>query len=280
MRTYDLHQHLWPEPLISALSARIELPRLRGTTLETVEGPFEIDLAAQEPSARLGLLERDGIDTAVISLAPSLGIEDEGLIDAYHDGMREIVARADGRIAALADRASLEGFVGATVAGRRIVEGLDELAPLLESLQRDGRYLFVHPGPGEPSRGRPGWWAAIVDYTTELQAAHASWLASGVDRYPELRVVFAILAGGAPFQLERLRSRGVELHASPNVFFDTASYGQRALELCLATVGEAQLVYGSDIPVIDGQETLRALSGFENAVRDAVCSKNPERILG
>lgn len=279
MRTYDLHQHLWPEPLISALSGRTELPRLRGTTLETVEGPFEIDLVAHEPATRLAMLDRDGVDTAVVSLAPSLGIEDERLIDAYHQGMREIVVASEGRLVALAAEASLDGFVGATVAGRRIVEGLDELAPLLESLQRDGRYLFVHPGPGEPSRGRPGWWAAIVDYTTELQAAYASWLAGGADRYPELRVVFAILAGGAPFQLERLRSRGFELRASPNVFFDTASYGQRTLELCLTTVGESQLVYGSDIPVIDGQETLRALSGFEDAVRDAVWSENPERIL-
>ena len=87
---------------------------------------------------------------------------------------------------------------------------------------------------------------------------------------------------GAPFQLERPRSRGVSgrdvLH--PNVFFETSSYGNRALELCLATFGVSQLVFGTDVPVLDPEQGLDAVRGFGDAVADALCHQNPARLLG
>ena len=114
-----------------------------------------------------------------------------------------------------------------------------------------------------------------------MQLAYAHWLAHGAERWSDLRIVFAILAGGAPIQLERLASRGVDTRTvlHENVFFDTASYGERALELALATFGVRQIVYGSDRPVIDPRPTLRAVRGFGQAVVDAVCRDNPGRLL-
>jgi predicted TIM-barrel fold metal-dependent hydrolase len=121
----------------------------------------------------------------------------------------------------------------------------------------------------------------VVEYTAQMQAAYAVWLAEGAKHWPNLRIVFAILAGGGPFQLERLQSRGVPgrdlLH--DNVYFDTASYGHRALELCLATFGVGQLLFGSDAPVIDPEPTLDAVRGFGDAVMDALCNRNPTRLL-
>jgi predicted TIM-barrel fold metal-dependent hydrolase len=121
----------------------------------------------------------------------------------------------------------------------------------------------------------------VVDYTAQMQAAYAAWLAREDGAWPRLRVVFAILAGGAPVQLERLASRGVDTRAilDPNVFLDTASYGARALELALATYGVGQLVYGSDAPVIETAPTLQSVRGFGQAVADAVCRDNPARLL-
>jgi predicted TIM-barrel fold metal-dependent hydrolase len=115
-----------------------------------------------------------------------------------------------------------------------------------------------------------------------MQAAYAAWLARDEGAWPRLRIVFAILAGGAPVQLERLASRGVDTRAilDPNVFLDTASYGARALELALSTYGVGQLVYGSDAPVIDAGPTLHSVRGFGQAVVDAVCRDNPARVLG
>ena len=114
-----------------------------------------------------------------------------------------------------------------------------------------------------------------------MQAAYAAWLAGGAERWPDLPVVFALLAGGGPFQLERLRSRGIELRTTlhPSVYFDTASYGRRALELCLATFGVGQLLYGSDTPVIDSRTTLQAVHGFGQAVADTLLRENPSRLI-
>jgi predicted TIM-barrel fold metal-dependent hydrolase len=277
--SYDVHQHLWPEELIEGLRARRQPPRLRGNVLELPCGTWEVDLAAHTLEARLAQLDRDEIDVAVVSCPPTLEL-DEALVEAYHAGIAELVAASDGRLRALAWGSVREGFVGACLPAWDFA-GLATLEPLLGELERRGSLLFVHPGPAPAPEGAPGWWPAVVDYTTQMQAAYAAWLARGADAWPDLRVVFAILAGGAPFQLERLASRGVDTRGAlhPNVFLDTASYGERALELSLSTYGVGQLVYGSDSPVIDSEPTLRSIRGFGQAVTDVVCRDNPARLL-
>lgn len=277
--SYDLHQHLWPEALIEALRGRRDRPRLRKGVLELAEGEWEVDLAAHRLAARLEALDRDEIDIAVISCPPTLGL-DEDLVAGYHQGILELVAAADGRLQALACGEVIDGFVGACLPATALSDP-ESLAPLLAELDRRGSFLFVHPAPAATPAGMPDWWQAVVAYTAQMQAAYAAWLAWGSVDWPDLRVVFAILAGGAPFQLERLASRGVETRSvlNPNVYLETASYGDRALELSLATYGVTQIVYGSDAPVIDPEPTLRSVRGFGQAVADAVCRENPARLL-
>ena len=279
MLTYDVHQHLWPEALIAALRARRERPRLRGSVLELPSGDFDADLGAHTLEARVALLDRDEIDVAVISCSPALGLDEE-LEDAYHEGIAEVVAASEGRLVALACSSARDGFAGACVPAWDLA-GLVALEPLLAELERRGSLLFVHPGSMAVPADAPAWWPAVVGYTAQMQAAYAAWLALYSDRWPDLSVVFAILAGGAPVQLERLASRGVETRnvLRPNVYLDTASYGERALELALATYGVGQLVYGSDTPVIDSESTLRSVRGFGQAVEDVVCRETPARLL-
>ncbi|HZU20681.1 MAG TPA: amidohydrolase family protein [Gaiellaceae bacterium] len=277
---YDVHQHLWPPALIDALRARTRPPRLRGDTLELPSGRWALDVTTHDPEARLAALDRDGVDVAVLSCPPTLEL-DEQLVDVYHAAIADVVAGSGGRFLALACGAVLDGFAGTCVAARTVVD-LDRAAPLLSELERRGGILFVHPGPERCRRGAPAWWPAVVGYTAQMQAAYAAWIAYGAARWPNLRVVFAILAGGAPIQLERLASRGLDTRAvlHRNAFLDTASYGERALSLALSTYGVGQLVYGSDWPVIDAAPTLRAVRGFGQAVVDAVCSDTPARVLG
>ena len=127
----------------------------------------------------------------------------------------------------------------------------------------------------------PPWWAAVASYTAQMQAAYLTWIANGAERRAGVHVIFAILAGGAPIQLERLRSRGVEpqtvLH--PNVHLEVASYGRRALELSLDACGAGQLLYGSDIPVIDSRATLNALSELGEEVGSTILTENPTRLF-
>jgi hypothetical protein len=155
------------------------------------------------------------------------------------------------------------------------------VASLLDDLERSGGFLFVHPGPARSRSDAPEWWCGIVDYTAQMQAAFYAWLAGGRTRWPRLRVVFALLAGGAPFQLERLAQRGVDVRSTldENVFFDVATYGRRAIELCIETFGVHQLVYGSDSPVVDPAETLHAVRGFGDSVQQIVISDNATRLL-
>lgn len=247
--------------------------------LELAGGDWEVDLAAHSLEARLADLDRDEIDVALISCQPTLEL-DEALAEAYHQGIAELVSASGGRLRALAHGSVRDGFAGACVAAPDLLD-LDAIGPLLGELERSGSLLFVHPGPAPAPDGVPAWWPAVVDYTTQMQAAYAAWVARGSAAWPDLRVVFAILAGGAPFQLERLASRGIDTRGvlHPNIYLDTASYGERALDLTLSTYGVGQLVYGSDSPVIDPEPTLRSIRGFGQAVVDAVCRDNPARLL-
>jgi 6-methylsalicylate decarboxylase len=278
--TYDLHQHLWPPELIRALEARAEPPRLRGRSVQLPTGEWDVDLRVHDLDARLAVLDADGIDVALISCPPTMELTPE-LVDAYHDGIGEIVAASNGRLRALALGDRREGFAGTCISAA-LLQDVDALEPLLTGLERSGGLLFVHPGPEHAPAGAPPWWASVVGYTSQMQAGYAAWLAHGAARWPGLRVLFAILAGGAPIQLERFASRDVDTRTllHENVFLDTASYGERALELALATYGIRNVVYGSDRPVIDAEPTLRAVRGFGQAVADAVCRDNPARLLG
>jgi len=251
------------------------------------EGESEIDPGAHDLDQRIALLDRWELDVAVVSLQPTLGIaqlpadDAAELVSTYERGILELASASGGRLMPLAAGADVDGFAGACIGAPELAD-LDLLGPKLDELVRRDAVLFVHPGPaGAPPAGAPAWWAAVVDYTAQMQAGYAAWLDAGASRWPTLDVVFAMLAGGAPIQLERLRSRGVSgrdvLHDT--IFFEISSYGNRALELCMATFGVSQLVFGTDVPVLDPEPALDAVRGFGDAVTDALCNQNPARLF-
>jgi predicted TIM-barrel fold metal-dependent hydrolase len=278
--TYDVHQHLLPPTLVGALRGRREPPRIAGTSLELAEGTFPFEERDHDLGERIALLDRDCIDVGIVSLAPTMETEGkQELEQAYNEGIRDAVSEAGGRLRAFAAGTCLDGFAGVCVSADALVRGLGTLP---DELVRAGQVLFVHPGPpGVPSAEAPSWWTAVVDYPAQMQAAYFAWVDDGVERHPDLDIVFAVLAGGAPVQLERLRSRGGDPARAKHarVHLDVASYGTRALELCLAAVGPAQLVYGSDRPVVDAAPTLDALAALGPDVLDTVRRDNPGRLF-
>ncbi len=280
MAGFDVHQHLWPRAFTEALAQRTQAPYLDGDALHVSEGASAVDLRDHELATRLALLDLHEIDTAVVSLQPSLGLaalepsERDSLIRVWEDGILELAAEAPGRIAPLAVGRPRDGFAGVSVGAGRL-DHLDDLEPTLDGLRGRG-LLFVHPDPGDPPSSAPAWWPAVVDYTSQMQRAYFAWLSSAQERWPDVSVVFAILAGGAPIQLERLSSRGVDVRSSlhRNVFFDTASYGRRALELCIETFGVEQLVFGTDAPVVDPTPAIRAVDAFGESVSRLIRQDN------
>src|SRR5438128_9451613 len=108
MTTYDVHHHLWPEPLVAALARRTSPPLLRRRTLVLEsEGEFEVDPDDYGVEACLRNLDRAGIDVAIVSCPPTLGIdrldddEAEELRRAYHKGALAAVEESRGRVLAL-----------------------------------------------------------------------------------------------------------------------------------------------------------------------------------
>jgi hypothetical protein len=283
----DVHQHIWTESLVQALAARSELPFVRSENGLTVlylagERPYVIDLVGEDPARRASLVERDGLDRALICLSSPLGIEwlprEQALvlIDAYLEGA---LALEDpfGVWGAIAldrvdpddvDRALTQGCVGLSLPAGALgsVEAIASLRPVLARLEANDAPLLVHPGPrlggraariaGESSLGDPLWWPALTGYVAGMQAAWLAFLAAGRRRHPRLRVVFSMLAGLAPLQAERLSSRGGPCPPLPDplVFYETSSYGPAALRVIEELVGAQQLLYGSDRPVVEPGE--------------------------
>lgn len=279
----DIHQHVWTEPLVEALSRRAELPFVRDEHGLTVlfgagERPYVIDLDGEAPTRRAELVGKDGLDRALVCLSSPLGIESlprkqaTQLIDAYLDGAFSLGHPFDvwGAVAlddldpCDVDRALERGCLGISLPAGALdsVDMLARMAPVLARIQSHGAPLFIHPGPAarlpvrEAPLADPLWWPALTRYVAEMQAAWLVWASTARRLFPELRVIFSMLAGLAPLQFERLRSRGGPATPTPDplAYYDTSSYGSHAVGLMEQVVGPTQLVYGSDRPVVDPHE--------------------------
>jgi hypothetical protein len=128
----------------------------------------------------------------------------------------------------------------------------------------------VHPGPapaGGP--GLPAWWPALVPYVIQLHQAWLAWHVTGRRRHPGLRIAFVALAGLAPLHHERLAARGGALGPlDPGVFYETSSYGTRAIDALVRVVGVDPIVHGSDRPYAEPADPGLG-AAFTHAMRTA-----------
>jgi hypothetical protein len=290
----DVHQHLWPPALVTALRARTEPPLLQGWTLHLPgEPPYEVSPADHDLVARL---ELQGDVRALISLSSPLGLEDlppaesAPLLAAWHTGAAQFgagfgawaaVNRAEPDLTGLAGLLR-DDFVGLQVPATWLAtpQALDALAPVLRVCEDAGKPVLVHPGPVPPrSAGMdedlPGWWPAVVDYTAQLSAAWWSWHIAGRTLLPQLRIGFVAGAGLAPLQHERLQARGGRLgRIDRGVFVETSSYGPQAVDALIRVLGIDAVIRGTDRPYAHPTPL-----GFGNAADHAIDVSNPQRFL-
>ncbi|GFE16487.1 hypothetical protein Sgleb_45340 [Streptomyces glebosus] len=199
------------------------------------------------------------------------------------------------------------GCVGLQLPATALLDaaGWDRCAPLLDVAAEQDKPLFVHPGaaptlpqlplggapiPPPPRDGaarplssaestEPAWWPALVPYVQQLHASWFAFRAFGRPRHPDLRVCFAALAGLAPLHGERLVARGggrdrgrVDYRA----FYETSSYGTRAVDALVRAVGIDVVVSGSDRPYAAPVLPDLGADAAVHALRHA----NPARLLG
>ena len=271
----DVHQHLLTERLCSALAARTEAPRLRsvadGWVLELAnEAPTELGRLPADPDARAAALGDEGVDMALVALSAALGVEAlpgdqaRAVIDAWHADAEDLPPRlvAWGSIPladagpADVDAALTAGRAGLCLPAEALGDpgALDRIGPLLDRLEEAGAPLFVHPGPAPAG----SWLPALTTYVSALSAAWLTWAVRGRAAHPQLRVVFAALAGLAPLHADRLAARfspdaARDALADDRTFLDTSSYGPQVLAAVVRAAGPGTLVHGSDWPYAQGR---------------------------
>ncbi|MEO9321874.1 amidohydrolase [Nocardioides sp. C4-1] len=294
MSRLDVHQHAWPDALLEELRRRSRGPRVVGDRLLLDGEPeFVIDPAVHVLADRARADAADGIDRALLSLSSPLGIEslppDEAapLLDAWH-GLAAEVGPAHGVWASVnlvepdldPLRATLahDAVVGLQVPATALLDpaALDRLAPVLDVVQDADLPVLVHPGPAPASDvAVPGWWPALTSYTAQQTAAWFAWHVAGRALLPTLRICFVALAGLAPLHHERLAARGGTFGAVDRfVFYDTSSYGHRAVDAVVRVVGVDPIVHGSDRPYAEPHDP-----GLGEAFSHALFVSNPHHLL-
>ncbi|HEX6390300.1 MAG TPA: hypothetical protein VFZ89_12650, partial [Solirubrobacteraceae bacterium] len=294
MLAVDVHQHLWPDTLLRALERRTSPPFARRR-----DGAWQVALAhepafavTEDVAARVASVRRSGIDRALVALSSPVGIEAlpprdaDPLLLAWQQALATLPPQLEGWAALpLHDpdparvRAALDaGAAGLCLPAAALASpsALERIGPVLELLEHRLAPLFVHPGAAHAD-APAAWWAPVTDYVAQLHAAWHAFTAWGRPAHPRLRVVFAALAGLAPLHAERTAARGGPTAAEPDplIFYEPSSYGARALRAMAAAVGVAQLVHGTDEPVI-GAPSTRPLG---DDVHDLMRTSNAARLL-
>ncbi|WP_218000199.1 amidohydrolase family protein [Millisia brevis] len=292
----DCHQHLWPPALIEALRARSSAPRMVGWDLYLDGEPvYRVRPEDHDPAARAAIDADDDIDDVLYSLSCPLGIESlppeqaAPLLDAWHHLADDLAPTATGHgiwaaaglvepdpkhLAAVLEHPRVRGL---QIPSGAIADpaALDHLAPLLAVVEEADLPVLVHPGPAAGARDVPGWWPALTAYPAGMAAAWFAWHVAGRALLPALRIAFVALAGLAPLHHERLDQRGGTFgRIDPHVYYETSSYGPRAIDAMVRVVGVDPIVHGSDRPY-----ALPTDPGLGDAFSRALFVTNPAHLL-
>ncbi len=320
----DVHNHYYPPTYLDALRTGDSVVRITdddaGNPLVHYPGDFNVAVRGHRDIVyRQQVLERDGVDTQVLSLTtPGTHVELPAravqLARLVNDALAAIVRDRRPRFAALATlplcdpaasavelrRAMTElGFPGAmlfsNVNGGALADARFE--PLFAEANRLGAVLHIHPtNPGNIDAMTDYWLTALVGclFDTTLAAAHLVF--AGIpDRYPNITFVLAHLGGAIPYLAERL-DRGwrafpdcrEHLQRPPGdvlreFYFDTVNFDPAALRLAVDFAGAGHVLAGSDYPHRIGSIALMKDSldaaRLSPAERTQILGGNASRIL-
>jgi len=293
----DIHNHYYPPAYLDALREPDSVVRLTeddaGNPVVHYPGDYNVAVRGHRDIAyRQSVLERDGVDTQVITLTtPGTHVEAPAravrLARLVNDAFAEVVRERGPRFAALATlplcdpaasatelrRAMAElGFAGAMLFSN--VNGVPLADPRFEPLyaeaDRLGAVLHIHPtNPASVTGMTEYWLTALVGFLFDTSLAAAQLVFAGIpERYPRVRWVLAHLGGAIPYLAERL-DRGwrafpecrEHVKRAPSeylreFYFDTVNFDPAALRLAVDFAGADHVLAGSDYPHMIGSIAL------------------------
>jgi len=328
MSVIDIHNHFFPRewPDLAARYGTPNWPWIKHTEpgkAEIMVGDRffrHINSACWDVEVRLSDMDRDGIDTQILSATPVLFAYErpvEHALDCaqlFNDAALELCAQGKGRLKSLCqvplqdiDAACKElsrclraGHLGVQIGNHVGEKNPDDpgIVTFLHHCSDVGAAVLVHPWDMLAPQRMPKYmmpWTVGMPAETQLGIV-AMILSGAFDKLPaNLRICFAHGGGSFAFLLGRLENawqhhpvaRGV-CELSPkqylNRFYvDSAVFDERALEFLVGTMGADRVMLGSDYPFPLGENRVGELIRSSHLMDNAkakLLGENARTFLG
>ncbi len=202
---------------------------------------------------------------------------------------------AVGELRRCCDQGAVGVMVLANINGRSLTE--PHFAPVWQEIDRRGLPVLVHPTapPGTPEMDLRAYnLIASIGFMFDTSLAVARMIFDGFfERFPNLKLIASHAGAALPYLVGRLdicfdKMNACRTHIdSPpsdylrRIYYDSVTYRQEALQLCLEVGGADRVMYGSDYPhnIGDMKGCLARVDALPAAERAAVRGGNAERIF-
>jgi aminocarboxymuconate-semialdehyde decarboxylase len=325
VRVVDVHAHVIPPVLVEAMRTG-DAPD--GIRLEQVDGEpwvvhrqgyrYPLPDAFHEVEARLARMDADGVDRALLSVAPPLFLywidaaEAADAARAVNDALLAMAAQAPDRFSAVATlplqdpdaaiaelgRMAAAGAVAAQIGPHCEGTPLDgeRLRPVLAAAETAGLPLVLHPYYVGSDPELDDFYLTNLEGNPWQTAVSASRLvlSGALDDLPGLDCVLVHGGGHLPYQVGRLdRGHRVRPEAAlprhpPSDYlrrfhYDTLTHRPAATGFLLGQVGADRVVFGTDTPFDMGgpglDDQLAGLTLTDDD-RAAIAHGNAARLFG